>query len=174
MNKRTTKLALSSLFLSIGLLLPFLTGQIPAIAKIALPMHYPIFLCGLILGPKPGLLIGIICPLLRSLLFSMPMFYPTAIAMAVELGAYGLIAGLIYHCRKEKNLFDIYLSIIPAMLAGRILGGITTALLLGLKGSDYSMSIFLASYFINCAAGIVAELLLIPPITRFLASSITK
>lgn len=171
MNRKTANLALASLFLAIGLLLPFITGQIPAIAKIALPMHYPVFLCGLLCGPRLGLLVGIICPILRSILFSMPMLYPNAIAMAIELGIYGLMTGIIFSKRKKQGLKDIYLSIIPSMLIGRIFGGITTALLLGLKGNSYSISLFLASYFINCAPGIIAELILIPAIAKAIDKS---
>lgn len=42
--KHTTlkKTILAALFLAIGLVLPFLTGQIPAIGKMLLPMHIPV------------------------------------------------------------------------------------------------------------------------------------
>ena len=40
MNKNNIqKLSISALLLSIGLFLPFLTGQIPAIGSMLLPMH---------------------------------------------------------------------------------------------------------------------------------------
>ncbi len=41
-------LTLSATFIAIGLVLPFLTGQIPEIGNMLLPMHIPVFLCGLI------------------------------------------------------------------------------------------------------------------------------
>ena len=43
-------MALAALFLAIGLVLPFFTGQIPAVGKMLLPMHIPVLLCGLICG----------------------------------------------------------------------------------------------------------------------------
>ena len=61
-------LVLAAMFLAIGLVLPFFTGQIPAVGKMLLPMHIPVLLCGLICGWQYGLGIGFILPLLRSLL----------------------------------------------------------------------------------------------------------
>ena len=43
-------LVLSAMFLALALVLPFLTGQIPQIGGMLLPMHLPVFLCGLICG----------------------------------------------------------------------------------------------------------------------------
>ena len=44
----TKKLVLSGLFFAIGLLLPLVTGQIPTIGRMLLPMHIPVLLCGFI------------------------------------------------------------------------------------------------------------------------------
>ena len=49
-NKPVVKLTLSAMFLAIGLVLPFFTGQIPQIGNMLLPMHIPVLLCGLICG----------------------------------------------------------------------------------------------------------------------------
>lgn len=60
--KTTTKnLTLSAMFLAIGMVLPFFTGQIPQIGKMLLPMHIPVFLCGLICGWQYGAVVGLIC-----------------------------------------------------------------------------------------------------------------
>ena len=89
-------MALAALFLAIGLVLPFFTGQIPAVGKMLLPMHIPVLLCGLICGWQWGLGVGFVLPVLRSVLFSMPVMYPTATAMAFELAAYGAVIGYLY------------------------------------------------------------------------------
>ena len=85
------KLVLSALFMAIGLILPFFTGQIPAIGKMLLPMHIPVLLCGLICGWQYGLGVGFVLPLLRSLLFNFPAMYPNAVSMAFELALYGAV-----------------------------------------------------------------------------------
>ena len=50
MHKTTKKLTLSAMFIAVGMVLPFLTGQIQQIGNMLLPMHLPVILCGLICG----------------------------------------------------------------------------------------------------------------------------
>ena len=38
------KIVLSAMFLALGMVLPFFTGQIPQIGSMLLPMHIPVFL----------------------------------------------------------------------------------------------------------------------------------
>ena len=71
-SKTFQKIVLSGMFLAIGFVLPFLTGQIQQIGKMLLPMHIPVLLCGLICGAKYGLSVGLLLPLSRSLIFGMP------------------------------------------------------------------------------------------------------
>ena len=47
---RIKDITLTAMFIALGIVLPFLTGQIPQIGSMMLPMHLPIMLCGLILG----------------------------------------------------------------------------------------------------------------------------
>ena len=91
MNSNLKNMILAALFLAMGLVLPFFTGQIPAIGNMLLPMHLPVFLCAFICGWPLGALVGFILPLLRYVLFGMPIFMPTGLAMAFELASYGLI-----------------------------------------------------------------------------------
>ena len=72
MHKQTKNLTLSAMFVAIGLVLPMITGNIPQIGNMLLPMHIPVFLCGLICGWQYGLAVGAILPLMRSFLFGMP------------------------------------------------------------------------------------------------------
>lgn len=53
---------------------------------ITLPMHIPVLIGGLLLSPL-ALLLGIVTPVVSSLLTGMPVIYPMAIIMAFELGA---------------------------------------------------------------------------------------
>ena len=85
MKKKTQKFTLSAMLIAIGMVLPFLTGQIPQIGNMLCPMHIPVFLCGLICGWPYGMAVGFVLPVLRSVIFGMPMLYPSAISMAFEL-----------------------------------------------------------------------------------------
>ena len=158
------KLVLSALFVAIGIVLPFFTGQIQQIGNLLLPMHLPVFLCGLICGWQYGAVVGVILPLLRSFLFQMPPLYPNAIAMAVELAVYGLIAGLIYHMLKRQNVLSVYISMLPAMLLGRAAWGVAQIVLIGLQQNAFTWQMFFAGAFLNAVPGIVLQLVLIPAI----------
>ncbi len=89
MKVNLKKLVLSGVFLALALLLPFVTGQIPQIGAALAPMHIPVLLCGFVCGWPFGLVVGFVAPLLRFMLFGMPPIFPTGIAMAFELAAYG-------------------------------------------------------------------------------------
>ena len=158
------------MFLALGLLLPFVTGQIPQIGKMLLPMHIPVLLCGLICGEKYGLAVGFLTPLLRSVLFSMPIFYPTAIAMAFELAVYGFMAGLLYKILPKKTI-NIYVSLIGAMVVGRIVWGLVMFCILGFDISKFGLVSFWAGAVANAIPGIIVQIILIPIIVMLLEKS---
>lgn len=161
-NNSTKKLVLAGLFIALGLVLPFITGQIPKFGNMLLPMHIPVLIAGFVLGGKYGLAIGFIVPILRSLLFTMPPM-PFAIAMAFELATYGLITGLLY-TRLPKKKINLYASLIVAMLVGRLVWGIASYILYGIQGTAFTFEMFIAGAFANAIIGIVLQLIIIPPI----------
>lgn len=161
--KHLNKLIVSALFLALALALPFLTGQIPQIGNMLCPMHIPVLLCGFICGWPYGLIIGLLAPPLRYLLFHMPPLFPTGLAMAFELAAYGTAAGLLYRCFPKKPVFT-YLSLALSMLIGRIVWGLVRYLLTFLSDSTFGLAAFLAGGFTTALPGILLQLLLIPPI----------
>lgn len=172
MKKLTTKkLVLSGLFLALGLMLPFLTAQIPSISNKLLPMHLPVLLCSFIVGWPYGLAVGFITPILRSALFTMPPMFPTATAMAFELAAYGCIAGLVYEARPNKDKKDIYVSLIIAMLGGRVVWGIVSYILYSFVGNPFTWKFFIGGAFINAIPGIIVQLILIPIIVSAIEKS---
>lgn len=164
MKSRIKNLTLSAMFMAIGIVLPFFTGQIPQIGNMLLPMHIPVFLCGLICGWQYGAAVGFILPLMRSMLFTMPPLFPNATAMAFELLTYGLVAGLLYSRSRWQCVIALYRSIIAAMVAGRIVWGAVEVVLLGVSGSAFTWKAFMAGAFLNAVPGIIVQLILIPAI----------
>ena len=162
MKSITKNIVLSAMFLAIGLVLPLFTAQIPQIGQMLLPMHIPVLLCGFVCGWQSGAVVGFV--LLRSAIFGMPVFFPTATGMAFELMTYGLVAGLLYSLSKWKCLLALYRSLVIAMLAGRAVWGVVQTIQLGVFGSGFSVQMFLAGAFINAIPGIIAQLILIPVI----------
>ena len=160
------KLTLSAFFLALGMVLPFLTGQIPQIGSMLLPMHFPAFLCGMMCGWQYGAIIGFIMPLLRFALFNMPPIFPTGIAMAFELATYGAISGLLLK-KDVTNIKKIYFALIIAMIVGRISWGIVSYIL-----TQISLEIFITSGFISAIPGIIIQLLTITFIVKIVSKHI--
>ena len=161
--KQTKKLVLSAFFMALGIVLPFLTGQIQQIGNMLLPMHIPVLLCGFICGWPYGLVVGLVTPLLRSAMFGMPPIMPTAAGMAVELAVYGTVTGVM-HSKLPKKIPYIYVSLLGAMIAGRVAWGIVSIALYGFMGNRFSMAIFLSGAFLNAIPGIILQIILIPAI----------
>lgn len=157
----TKRLVLMALFLAIGLALPFLTMQIPEIGAMLLPMHIPVLICGFVVGPWAGLIVGAVTPVLRSVLFGMPYMYPTAVSMAFELAAYGFFAGLLYRMLPKKPAYT-YVSLLISMVLGRVVWGIVRFLMAGLGGSEFSIAIFWADGFVSAVPGIILQIVIIP------------
>lgn len=161
------KLTYAALFLALALVLPFLTGQIPQIGSALSPMHIPVLLCGFLVGWPWGLAVGFIAPLLRSVIFGMPVMVPGAVAMAFELAVYGLVSGILYRLLPKKK-WSIYVTLIVAMLAGRVVWGIARLIIAGLSGNSFTWALFLAGAFTNAIPGIILHIVLIPVIVMVL------
>lgn len=166
-----SKICISGLCLALGLVLPFITGQIKEIGNMLCPMHIPVIICGFVCGPIYGLVIGLVTPLLRSVMFIMPPLYPTAAAMAVELAVYGLVSGLLYNILTKKNknnnfgisIAYIYISLITAMLVGRVCWGLTRYIFTLIDNTmKFNYQAFIAGAFVNAWPGIIIQLVIIP------------
>ena len=151
----------SALFLALAYLIPLLTGQVQSINAMFCPMHIPIFLCGAICGWQWGLAVGIIAPISRSLILGMPLFFPTAVCMAFELAAYGLVFGLMYKLLPKK-IINIYISLFAAMVVGRLARGIAEFSCMGLSGKTFELSAFLSGVVLYSVPGIILQFLLVP------------
>lgn len=166
------KLVLSAMFMAIGLVLPFITGQIQQIGNMLLPMHIPVLLCGLICGWQYGAIVGFILPLLRYALFGMPPIFPTGVSMTFELAAYGAVIGLMMQWLSRKNttgngknyVLNLYLALIGAMLAGRIVWGLVRFILAQATMQPFTLEMFMAGAFLTAIPGIIVQLVLIPGI----------
>lgn len=160
-KKNIFRLVLSSMFLALAFVLPFLTGQIPEIGKMLCPMHIPVILCGYICGGPWGLVVGFIAPIFRSLILGTPTLFPRAVAMAFELATYGLLSGVLYRVFPKKKGY-IYLSLIISMILGRLVWGLVQFACAGLDFNSFGFSAFWAGAVANSIPGIIVQIVLIP------------
>lgn len=126
------------------------------------PMHIPVLLCGLVCGGGAGFLCGLIGPVLSSLLSGMPPML-MLVRMIPELCIYGLVGGAaMKRLHTGSSAKDVYISLIAAMVAGRIVGGIATAVFYTVTSGVYNVGLWFTSYFIESVPAIVIHLVLVP------------
>ena len=169
LRRHLLRLMISSCFLALALVLPLLTGQIKQIGNMLCPMHLPVLLCGYLCGPVWGMVVGLVAPLLRFVIFGMPLIMPSGLGMAAELATYGLTVGLLrYWLRplaakgRSGVVLSCYISLVSAMVTGRLVWGLARYLLSGLSGSAFPLSAFWAGAVLNAIPGIVLQLILFP------------
>lgn len=156
------KSIITAVCIALCVVLPQAFHAIPNAGSIYCPMHIPVLLCGLICGWQYGLLCGIAGPLVSALITGMP---PAAVlpGMLVECAAYGALTGLMMQLVHTKKVYpDLYISLLVAMLGGRIISGIAKALIF--SAGSYSMTAWVTGSFVTSLPGIIVHLVLIPSI----------
>lgn len=159
-KKYIWEMVIAALCVALGVVLPVAVHGIPNAGSVLLPMHLPVLLCGLLCGPAYGLACGVLTPLLSSLITSMP---PAAMlpSMVCELAVYGLVAGLmVLIIRTGSQAANVYISLVAAMLVGRVVYGIVNALVF--RAGEYSLQMWLTASFVTALPGIVIQLVLLP------------
>lgn len=157
MNRKVYKITLAAMFLALGIIFPMAFHAFgPNAGSSFLPMHIPVLLCGFLCGPFYGAMVGVLTPLLSSMLTGMPMLMPIGIAMMFELCVYGIVSGVLV------KRYNVYMSLVVAMLAGRVVSGVVNLVLMGFMGKAYTLSIFVSAAFITAIPGIILQLFAIP------------
>lgn len=176
-NTLTVNITYSSFFIALGLLLPQVFHG-AGLGKVISPMHIPVLICAFFLDWPFALAVGVLTPSLSALLFPMPDFFPLMfLIMFFELGTYAVTANLVYTKAlrpfKDKikhNIINVYISLISAIIAGRVIGALvaTAAFWLFGLGENTGFFIYLLGLFTGGAVAIAIQLLLIPPVTEIL------
>ena len=68
MNRKSGlySLLVTAILLAVGIVLPFLTGNVQVLGQAISPLHIPVLICGLTCGWCWGMGLGIVLPLLRK------------------------------------------------------------------------------------------------------------
>jgi thiamine transporter ThiT len=159
------KMTLAAVCIALCVVLPIAFHTIPNGGSVFLPMHIPVLICGMICGWPYGLLCGLMGPLLSSLLTGMP---PAAMlpAMMVECGVYGMVTGLVLkYVRTQKLYADLYIALVAAMLAGRVVSGVAKALIFS---PGMALSAWVTASFVTALPGILIQLVLLPMVVSTL------
>ena len=168
MKKNPIKnLCISAICIALCYVLPVAFHAV-GLGSVLSPMHIPVLLCGLVCGGWYGAACGLMGPALSSLLSGMPSA-TTLIFMVPELVVYGIVSGLLFRLiRTGKTLVDLYISLVAAMVLGRIVGGIAKALFFLGTGKTFGIAAWATGYFVTSAPGIAVHLVLIPTLVLVL------
>lgn len=160
MNNRTNtkNIVLAGLLIAIGVIVPSIFHTTGIDGRVFLPMHIPVLLGGFLLSPLYALLVGMMTPLVNSLLTSMPPLFPTAIVMMFELGAYGLIASYLY----KRIKMPIIISLILSMLGGRLVASLVTYIFVIAFSLKIDPMFILTGGIVFALPGIIIQIILIP------------
>lgn len=130
------------------------------LGKNFLPMHIPVLLAGFILSLPYAIAVGVITPLLSSIITGMPPMFPVLPYMVFELAVYAVVANVL----SKKMKLNTYLSLIMSMVAGRIVAGIVVWGMIVIFGAKLpSPTVFIISALTAGIPGIIIQLAFIPP-----------
>ena len=163
---QTKRVIIAAVCAALGVVLPMAFHALPGAGNVWLPMHIPVMICGLVAGPVAGAATGVLAPVLSSLLTGMPAA-PILPSMTCELVAYGLVSGMLARLVRTGRLaVDLYVSLVGAMIVGRLVGGALQALIF--SQGTYSLAAWVSGYFVTGAPGIVLQLVVVVPIVAAL------
>lgn len=157
---KTTNIVIAGLLVAIGVIIPSIFHTVGIAGKVFLPMHIPVLLGGFLLSPMYALLVGMVTPILNSVLTGMPPIFPMALIMMFELGIYGLVASFLY--RKLK--IPLIISLILSMISGRIVLGLAVFVLATGFGLEVlgDPIMFVKTGAVLAIPGIIIQIILIP------------
>jgi hypothetical protein len=157
-NNYTKRLVIAGLLLAIGIVIPTIFHTAGIAGNVFLPMHIPVLIGGFLLPAHLALLLGMVTPLINSLITGMPPLFPMATIMVFELGFYGLMASVLYRNIKLPPI----LSLIISMVVGRLMAGITVFVLAAFFGVKLDPMTFIKGGIITGLPGIIIQLVFIP------------
>lgn len=154
------KLTYTALFIALGIVLPqafHLLGGV-GLGSVLLPMHMPVLMGGILLGPLSGILVGAISVIV-GFLIGMPTM-PMAVFMLFELATYGLVAGYFGNNRK----LNVYITILIAMFSGRVVSLGLMQFAIRALGMELPPVFGTVAIFAAGVPGMILQIIVIPPL----------
>ncbi len=167
---QTGRLIGSSAFIALGIIFPMVFHSFGASGSIFLPMHFPVLIAGLFLGPYSGFMVGVFAPILSSFLTGMPPVMPVLPVMIVELSIYGVVSGYVYRS-KSCNLL---VALLCSMLAGRLAAIIIVYTMATMLHINLNPIAYVTTGVVTGLPGIIIQFITVPLLVKRLQSAFTK
>ncbi|MDD5088662.1 MAG: ECF transporter S component [bacterium] len=160
-------LAISAVCIALGVVIPFFIHPFGWSPRVILPMHFPVFLGGMLLGPVSAALVGVFTPALSMGLTGMPTAAQT-LRMMPELAVYGVTTSLMLQLlpalpglpKRAGRIAALGIAMLVAMVAGRLTYVAVSMLTAGIQDFHYYMLILI----IPGIPGMIAQLVIVPPL----------
>ncbi len=149
-------IALPQVFHFIGVI----SGTGAAVGAALLPMHIPVLLAGFLGGPVAGVAAGVLSPLVSAALTQMPAAALLPF-MVIELGVYGLTAGLLSRIRLNG-----FVKLLIVQAAGRIARALATLAAVYIFGNTAFTAASAWQFVTAGLFGILIQWALIPYLTE--------
>jgi niacin transporter len=160
MNRVVRNLTFAAVLLAVGILLPQLFHLLGNLGTVLLPMHLGVIVAGYLLPPGWCLVLGLLTPLLSSVLSGMPPF-PLNYLIAIELAVLGFTLSAI----KRQGWSDRK-KLITAMLLSRLVRILATWIVAQTLSFPFNLKTLMSLMFIMGLPGIVIQILWVPPLVR--------
>jgi predicted membrane protein len=160
MNRVVRNLTFAAVLLAVGILLPQLLHLLGNLGTVFLPMHLGVIVAGYLLPPGWCLALGLLTPLLSSVLSGMPPF-PLNYLIAIELAVLGFALSTI----KRQGWSDRK-KLIAAMLLSRLVRILATWIVAQTLSFPFNLKALMSLMFIMGLPGIVIQILWVPPLVR--------
>ncbi len=165
--KGVEALGVGATCIALGILLPFMFHAVGISTRVVLPMHFPVFLAGMLLPIPLAAAVGALTPALSSGFTGMPA-PDQALRMIPELATYAVVTASLLRLlpslplanEKWGRITALIIAMAVAMVAGRLVYILVSAWMIGLQ----SMSDYLMLLLIPAIPGVIAQLILIPPL----------
>jgi niacin transporter len=155
--------------IALGIVLPFFIHPFGLSPRVILPMHFPVFLAGMLLSPALAAAVGALTPALSSGFTGMPT-PDQAMRMIPELMTYAAVTSMILRLfpvwpqmpERIGRIASLVMAMLVAMISGRLVYVLMYAWTMGLQSAHY----YLMLLVVPALPGIIAQLILVPPLAH--------
>jgi len=156
MHKSTKTITLSALFLALAVMFPIAFHGV-GVGSIFLPMFWPIAAAAFFLNAPAAILVGVLAPLLSSLMTGMPAISPPILhAVMLELLALSSVTVTVY----QKTSWGLFWPLLIGLFFSRIVLFLFVAAIAPLFALP--ATVFSTAFVLKGIPGIIAIMAIVP------------
>lgn len=164
----TERIICNIVLISLGIVLSMMINVFNGLYQVVLPIHIPVIIAGLLLGPISGINVAVLAPILSNVFCGSP-HVEDLLLIIFELICYGYISGFM----KNKNQ-NIYITLIISLILGRTIYFVCLWILTNVSTIDLFSIEKTIKTIIKETPGIIIQIIIIPPILKKMKSGLKE